>query len=229
MCATLGIVFYLMYIVYIGGDFMLGRHFLLLLWISLFLMFMPVGGKQNIPFFCSVIILAFFYNFLHLDFVKQSYNDYAKENRPCWFADEQGYYYKHTGLIPVAHDYSQNGEVTIIKKEKNRGIQWFYNGKKYEYRLYDPLLVRLPAVHSEKWRTGHMIRKIPDGYKKTLNTGVNHIKDKDLALYYDKLKFILSGDLLDFERLKETVKFNNGAYDKYLRSYIEKHDPASPD
>ena len=229
MFAILGIALYLVYIVYIGGDFMLGRHFLLLLWITLFLMFMPIDGQQNIPFFITAIMLVIFYSLFQIDFVKQSYNDYVKENRPCWFADEQKYYYKYTGLIPVVEDYSKNGEVTIIKKVENKGILWFYEGKKYEYRLYDPLLVRLPAIHYANWRTGHMRRKIPAGYKKTLKTGVNHIKDKGLALYYDKLKFILSGDLLDFERLKETVKFNNGAYDKYLRSYIEKFDPATPD
>ena len=226
LSATLGIVFYLMYIVYIGGDFMLGRHFLSLLWVTLFLMFMPVGGRQNIPFFCAVIILAFFYDFFQTDFLKQSYDDYVKENSPCWYADEQEYYYKNTGLIPVVDDYLENGEVTIIKKLRNYGIRWFHFGKKtsYEYRLYDPLLSRLPAVHIKKWRTGHMRRKIPDGYEKTLNTGINHIKDEDLAFYYDKLKFILSGDLFDLERLKETVKFNNGTYDQYLHRYIEKHD-----
>ncbi len=229
MSAVSGIAFYLIYIVYIGGDFMLGRHFLSPLWISLFLMFMPIDGKQNIPFFCSVIILALFCDFVQIDLVKQSYDEYVKENSPCWYADEQEYYYKHTGLIPIAEDYFENGTVTIITQIRNYGIQRFYNGKSYEYRLYDPLLVRLPAVHLKKWRTGHMRRKFPDGYKKTLNTGINHIKDEDLAFYYDKLKFILSGDLFDFERLKETVKFNNGAYNQYLQRYIERHDLVTPE
>ena len=231
LSATLGIVFYLMYIIYIGGDFMLGRHFLSLLWITLFLMFMPIDGQQNIPFFCSVIILAFFYDLFQIDPVKQSYDAYVKENKPCWYADEQKYYYKNTGLFPVADDYSKNGQITIIKKVKNNGIQWFYSGNKtkYEYRLYDPLLVRLPAIRLKNWRIGHMKRKIPDGYKRTLNTGINRIKDKNLSFYYDKLKFILSGDLFDLERLKETVKFNSGAYDQYLNRYIEKNDLANPD
>ena len=172
-----------------------------------------------------------FYCLLLTDPVKKSFDDYIKNNSPCWFADERGYYYSKTGLVPVLQDYSKNGEVTIIKKVKNYGVQWFYNGGRnnYEYRLYDPLLVRLPAVRLKKWRVGHMRRKIPDGYNKTLNTGVNRIEDKELALYYDKLKFILSGNLFNFERLKETVKFNHGAYDQYLRSYIGKHDLATPD
>ena len=231
LSATLGIIFYLMYIVYIGGDFMLGRHFLSLLWITLFLMFMPVGGQQNIPFFCAVIILAFFYDLFWIPSVKQSYDKYVKENSPCWYADEQGYYYKHTGLVPFIEDYSKNGKTTLFANVKNKGIQWFYTGKKsnYEHRLYDPLLVRLPAIRFNNWRTGHMKRNFPKGYKKTLDTGTNYIKDKDLALYYDKLKFILSGDLFDLERLKETVKFNNGAYDQYLFRYIDKNDITSPD
>lgn len=230
LLTTSGIVFYLMYIIYIGGDFMLGRHFLSLFWIVFLLMFMPIGGRQNIPFFCSLIIMAFFYSFFQINLVKQSCEEYIKENRPCWFADEQEYYYPITGLIPILDDYSKNGEITIISKAKNRGIQWFIGNKdKYEHRLYDPLLVRLPAIHFNDWRVGHMKRKFPAGYKKTLNTGINHIKDQDLAFYYDKLKFILSGDLFDLERLKETVKFNNGAYDQYLQRYIEKHNLADPD
>lgn len=228
---TLGIAMYLVYIIYIGGDFMLGRHFLSLLWTALFLMFMPVEGRQNIPFFCSVVLTAFFYAVLLIPAVQQSYDDYVKENSPCWYADEQEYYYKNTGLIPMLEDYSKNGKLTAITKLRNYGILRFYSGNKdgYEYRLYDPLLVRLPAVRLKRWRVGHMRRKIPDGYKKTLDSGVNHIKDEDLAFYYDKLKFILSGGLLDTERLKETVKFNSGAYEKYLRSYIEKNDLAHPE
>ena len=228
---TLGTLFYLAYIIYIGGDFMLGRHFLSIFWVALFLSFMPVDGRLVVPFFVTAVIFGIFYCLLLTDPVKKSFDDYIKNNSPCWFADERGYYYSKTGLVPVLQDYSKNGEVTIIKKVKNYGVQWFYNGGRnnYEYRLYDPLLVRLPAVRLKKWRVGHMRRKIPDGYNKTLNTGVNRIEDKELALYYDKLKFILSGNLFNFERLKETVKFNHGAYDQYLRSYIGKHDLATPD
>ena len=229
--ATLGTMLYLMYIIYIGGDFMLGRHFLSLFWVTLLLSFMPVNERLTMPFFVTLMMLVIVYDLFQIDSVKESYDSYVEKNRPCWFADEQKYYHSLTGLVPIAADYLKNGEVTIVKKVKNYGVQWFYTGDKtmYEHRLYDPLLVRLPAVRLKNWRVGHMRRKFPDGYKKTLDTGINYIKDKDLALYYDKLKFILSGSLFDLERLKETVKFNNGVYDSYLQSYIKKHDLSKPD
>ena len=241
LSATLGIVFYLMYIIYIGGDFMLGRHFLSLFWITWFVISILINRRLIIPFFCTLIMGLFLYCFFQIDTVKQLYDNYVKENSPCWYADEQQIYYPITGLVPVLADYSKNGEVEIIKNHSSNGIQWFYGRKffqvgddeivrtSYEYRLYDPLLVRLPAVRFKDWRVGHIHRKIPEGYLETVFDGGNHIEDPDLIFYYSKLHFILSGDLFDIERLKETVKFNNGLYDQYINRYIEKHDLANPD
>lgn len=242
LLTTSGIVFYLMYIFYIGGDFMLGRHFLSLFWITLFLIFIPTGERQNIPFFCSAIILLIFCSLFQMDIIKQSYYDYVKENSPSLYADEQQYYYSHTGLIPVVADYSKHGEVTIIKNQLGNGIQWFYGRKfykvgeegetrsSYEHRLLDPLLARLPGIRFKNWRVGHVYRKFPEGYLETIFERENRIEDPDLAFYYSKLKFILSANLLDFKRLHETIKFNMGVYDQYLYRYINRHnDLAIPD
>ena len=223
-CVALGIVFYFFYLVYIGGDFMKGRHFLSLFWISLISLatkntFGKVFcAKKYLTIVTCVFLLLFFVGLL--------------SEAPCWYCDEQKFYYPCTGLRRVVANYVKTGELTVVnfKGKKYKGMEWFYGNKLfYEYRLYDPLLSRLPAVHEKNWRVGHMNRKIPDGYEKTLNTGINHIKEEDLAFYYDKLKFILSGDLFDLERLKETMKFNSGTYDQYLHRYIENHDLVNPD
>jgi arabinofuranosyltransferase len=68
------------------------------------------------------------------------------------------------------------------------------------YGLGDPLLARLPAVRPDpllarfaprlaalEWRQGHFIRRLPDGYFATLLTGENHLRDPDLAAYWDDL------------------------------------------
>lgn len=209
---TSGVMLYFCYIIYIGGDFMLGRHFLSLFWITLILFAKntPVLNFKLI-FRCFIIIYVF--------------SSIAVVNKLAWATcDEREFYYKSTGLIPVMADYIKNGGITIISENKNCGIQWFYGGNKayYEYRLYDPLLSRLPAIYHPKWRIGHMERKMPEGYQKTLDTGENHIEDVDLAFYYSKLKFIISGDLLDWNRIKEILKFNNGVYERYLESYVKR-------
>ena len=209
-----GIVFYFFYVIYIGGDFMRGRHFLSLFWISLLsCLYLKTPFRYHVTFkHCCIFLLVFFFGLL--------------EKSPCWYTDEQQFYYKCTGLIPVLRFQKMENTITNCK---NHGIQWFYGDKSYyEYRLYDPLLSRLPAIHQKDWEIGHMFRKIPAGYQKTLDTGINYIEDKNLAFYYDKLKFILSGDLFDAERVKEIIKFNNGTYDQYLYQYIEENDLTNP-
>jgi arabinofuranosyltransferase len=79
--------------------------------------------------------------------------------------------------------------------------------------LTDPLLARLPTVYNANWRIGHLPRAIPDGYLETLETGVNVIKDKQLAEYYDYLREIISGKLFSAKRWKHIVNMNFGKYD----------------
>ncbi|MBP5591376.1 hypothetical protein J6Y50_05925 [bacterium] len=229
-----GVLIYFFYIIYIGGDFMRGRHFLSIFWIALFsFVRLEVDlGKFFAKILMSALVMSVVIAVLFIKVETREYFTDLLSSSPCWFADEHAVYYEHTGLINVLHDYLKRGEITIIRRSPNKGIQWFYGNKQYlsykntedssyEYRLYDPLLSRLPAIHEKNWRVGHMDRKIPAGYQKTLDTGINYIEDKNLAFYYDKLKFILSGDLFELERLKETVKFNAGVYNNYLLQYIK--------
>jgi arabinofuranosyltransferase len=94
--------------------------------------------------------------------------------------------------------------------------------------LSDALISRLPRDKSAEdgWRVGHLLRKIPDGYRETLRTGINQIKDKNLASYYDKLSIIIRGDIFNRERLITIFEMNTGKYDYLIdRDYYsgEKH------
>ncbi len=89
------------------------------------------------------------------------------------------------------------------------------------HALADPLLARLPAIEHDpllgyyfpklamrKWRIGHFVRRIPEGYFATLATGHNVIRDPDLAAYYDKLALVTRGNLLDPARLRAIWDLN---------------------
>lgn len=94
--------------------------------------------------------------------------------------------------------------------------------------LGDPLLARLPLDPNklDDWRIGHFYRVIPPGYIETLKTGVNKIKDPDLARYYTKLHRVTSGPLFDGQRLLDIWNFNTGAYNSLLHHYIQSIPPA---
>lgn len=234
-CVAAGLGLYSLYIIYIGGDFMLGRHFLSLFWCALLLIFISKNDLLTKIFFGTAILTVIFYGIFQTNSIQNHYNSFVAENTPCRYTDEQQWYYKWTGLIPVVADYAKNGKISILKNSTRNGILWFYGIKfyqleneelartSYEYRLYDPLLSRLPAFREKKWRVGHMQRIIPEGYNQTLFEDGNYIKDLDLKFYYSKLNFVLSGDLFDLNRIKEFVKFYTGAYDHYLRQYIKRH------
>ena len=91
------------------------------------------------------------------------------------------------------------------------------------YALVDPLLARLPAMDPIGWRIGHFKRMIPVGYPETLKQGNIQIADPDLAFYYEKLSFVITGPLWNSERLVEIWKFNTGQYDHLIASYVSRN------
>ena len=84
----------------------------------------------------------------------------------------------------------------------------------------DPLLSKLPIPDNARWRIGHFARAMPQDYFNTLSSGENVIKDKCLAIYYDKLSLITRGNLFDGNRIQEIWNMNTGKYDYLLDSYI---------
>jgi len=84
--------------------------------------------------------------------------------------------------------------------------------------LADPLMTRMPLYNVNKWRIGHYRHVIPDGYLETIKTGENLIEDKNIALYYDKLSFVIKGDLWDWQRIVEIWNLNTGKYDALLEN-----------
>lgn len=59
--------------------------------------------------------------------------------------------------------------------------------------LADPLLARLPA--ERPWRVGHYVRRLPDGYLESLAEGVNRIRDARVAALWDDVRLVTRGRL----------------------------------
>ena len=84
--------------------------------------------------------------------------------------------------------------------------------------LADPLMPRMPLYQIGEWRIGHFRHFIPPGYLETLRSGENRIEDRNIALYYDKLSFVVRGELWNVQRMIEIWKFNTGKYDPLLEN-----------
>ncbi len=160
--------------------------------------------------------------------------------------DERMWYYEYTGLLnniserrinqhPWVKDMVDTKEKVLVRE--TIGLNGYYGGSKIHIidpmALADPLLSKLPSteywlIHKyrfnsiKKWRIGHFARKIPAGYIVTIKTGKNQLEDTGMREYYNKLSFVIRGDLFNINRLKEVINLNLGKYNYLLKSYDSK-------
>lgn len=239
----MGMLLYLIYIIWIGGDFMAGRFFYLPVLVAAILL-AEAMPKQKMWLFAGGTVLA-----LGILNTSSPYYAWAKA-RPAntalldahEIADERAWYQEKSALI----NYNDSIWVKVIEaeysKHKNDTVSQTYMfwdfigfmgyafgpGKHVvdKYALADPLLSRLPMAQAEDWRIGHFTRVFPIGYRKTLRKGENFIEDPALAEYFNRLSLITRGPIWSWKRMETIWKFNLGHYDHLIdKDYYREPSP----
>ena len=231
---AMGIVLYLIYILWIGGDFMSYRFFSGVFVVSalMFIQYIKTAEKRTrFAFMALLILLAAStpLTSLNVPTFRKARTDYVSG-----ISNEAAFYYPFTGLIYWGRYHplpDQNQEWIVLgkqMKEKGRGVEvakaigylGYYAGPDVyivdPIALADPLLARLPASLSKNWRVGHYIRDIPDGYIKTLKSGNNEFADTNLGEFYGHLRLIVRGPLWSGERWLAIWKMNTGQYNDLI-------------
>ncbi len=246
---ALGSLLYLGYVLYIGGDFMSGRFLTASLVVSALLLIRllrDLAPRWKYATIGAVVFLGLFAtppNFV-LDLNQARFTEH---DLVTGINDERAFYYPISGLmnfrpgkeIPFAEEgWVEHGKALrasgkAVVYEGNVGFIGYFAGPRVfivdGYALCDPLLARLPAQRpalsevevSGKWRIGHYERAAPDGYLVTLRTGVNQIRDPNLAAYYDQLALITRGPLFSRARLFAIWKMNTGQFDYLLAESLQ--------
>jgi arabinofuranosyltransferase len=226
----------LLYILYIGGDFMSGRFFAAPLLVSVILLMRlipPFPKAVKAAILVSALILGFMvHSPTQLNTPKSSETAIGPEG----IADERAFYFNDSGLMNIDwrapiipnHPWARDG--LALKARGGTSVEYSIGYLGYfagpgvhivdRYALADPLLARLPIPDPKDWRIGHFIREVPEGYVESLQTGSNQLADPDLAEYYAKLKLITTGKILDLERLKTILEMNLGKYDRLVEIYF---------
>lgn len=187
----MGVALYCVYLIYIGGDFMMGRHFTVMFYMSAFCYldirnreFTQRGrGYRFHKSFVAVVVACLIFNCTTREITSQFLYG-ANFSSPI--SDERAGYFKHASLFNNVYSLITTGDLCIrgawneqgIEEARNMGargtilkncpgISRYYNADLYlndTYALGDPFLAHLPAVKEDNWRIGHMWREAPNGY-----------------------------------------------------------------
>ncbi|MEO5668343.1 MAG: hypothetical protein ABIR96_09810 [Bdellovibrionota bacterium] len=213
----IGIVLQLIYVVFVGGDFMSGRFLTAPLVAALFIMG-DLGSRSNnlgpakiavlflgIPGIQSTLLSGSSYSDMHI--------------RKSGIANERGYYFQQSSLF--RHEKGifsirrwELSPMSIREACGGLGFQGMLAGPGVHFvdtcALADPLLAHLPSIPDSNWRIGHFYRSVPDGYEQSLLRDSNLLTDPHLSSYYESIRLIVRGDLFDPKRLREIMKINMG-------------------
>lgn len=232
----LGVGCYLLYILWIGGDFMAGRFFSYPYLISVVLVSLKLKANHCKQLGYWFLVIAYIILFPH-----------TPVNSPLWYsnrtivngiADERGWYQFALSLAAYIEQRQQGAPfpnylfANVGRTFKNSadpmrvcgniGMVGYFAGTNKVIvdvlGLSDPLLARLPALPNT--RIGHFIRALPKGYLSSVALKTPAIKDVKLNTFYKQLS-ILNQDkpLFSWQRLKTIVWVNIGLAPTIPKTY----------
>ncbi len=216
VCLSSGLILYLLYVLYIGGDFMIGRFYATAFFLSvLILSQFKLPRVNNITLISAVIAL--------LTLMQLNVNE--AQSGIGSIVNERAFYSPDSALISIrrgqmrygawaagAEQYYHNGETYTLTS--NIGQLGYYAPRDLHIidvvALSDPLLSHLPARYNPQWMHGHFERIVPDGY-----TGHSDdvLEDSNLDAFNKHMQLITRGDLWSLERLQTIISMNLGRYD----------------
>lgn len=227
-----GIMIYLGYVVWIGGDFMSGRFLsaALLSSVVILMVFLnKISFAQRSMIFAVVIFIGFMA--YSPSYSAPTTRDDELENF-TGVSDEQAWYYPGTGLLrwgkstPLPyHQWVYEGrdirdQGVKVYVGKGIGFLGFSAGPIVHvidhFALSDPLLSHMPVKAKGSILIGHFARPIPKGYIQTLETNINQIEDPGIAQYYEKISLVTRGKIWSVKRWEVIWKLNTGQYDYLL-------------
>ena len=245
ICLTIGQILYMLYIFQAGGDFMLGRFFAILVFLSVGQIILSLNHliKWNINtknFFILItltliVIVGYFQRYpflLAVDNYKSRGLFYGTEFPNFHIVDEKNYYYFGLGLFsptrttwPIIQPQSEKLPTKYYATCGALGSKSISDPSFFfidQCGLTDPLISRIPAVQSEVWRIGHHLRKIPTEYGEFIIGNVNEIPDKQINPLLQDITLLTSGRLTNLNRLFAIWRVNTGYYSEIdFTNYIK--------
>ncbi len=234
-----GIAASIAYVVAVGGDYMVGRFLVTPFYLSVFLLYHAWPNLPAAKLATIAALTAGLFNFqlnVLSDMEDLSTTTIANHN----ICDPRQYYLETNTLFsPGQYPREQVSHIRALRgillrsddtpgkfvATGNVGMLGYFAGPKVtiidSLALTDPLLSRMPVKLGRKWTAGHFRRAFPESYVHARRTGDTSHMNSDLRQYYEKLRLITNGDLLDAERLKTIALFQLGVYEQWREDYVK--------
>ncbi len=234
---VVGTALYLVYIVKVGGDFMMGRFLAAPLCASA-AMLIGLEWRRSVAAVTGVAALALsFVPLRPMLTTGANYGDVQDEsNITHRVGDQRFMYYAGTGLLDASergweptNQWIDEGRALArgspsVKQFGAIGFKGFFAGPDVVildfHALSDPLLARLPADERKSFVVAHYKRSLPAGYEASVRTGQNLIEDPDLRVYYDALRKITQDPVWSADRWNAIWEMQTGHLDARISAYV---------
>lgn len=226
-----GILLDLVYVVSIGGDFMLGRFlafgylFAVLLLVQQVVVFRSRWGWGDLHWVAPLVLYLMLYDHTPVNSRLQHQNGMGHfkgvaDERGAYAAASLWRYWRDRPEVFPDHRWSTEG-FDFAHSKKPLDIRssvgffgyWAGTDKKVVdlLGLGDPLLARLEVDPRAPWRIGHFTRGLPRGYLEKLVSNDVPFPDPGLEAYYERLRIVTQSEpLWTHERLRAILAMRCG-------------------
>jgi arabinofuranosyltransferase len=220
-----GSVASLLYVIWVGGDFMAGRFLTPAIAAAAVVLARHgdewLGDAARLRLgaaFAGFVALALPFSPFHPDVrSKREFPAHRIVDERNWYSDElmlsenlHPKQWHKNGLFIDGRTARDRGERVVVINDAGM-FAWGAGPTVHvvdDMALTDPLLARVPFEYREDWRAGHFPRKVPQGYVLSLILGKSHMGDPCLGAYFEKLQKVVTGPLFTVDRWKAIFELN---------------------
>ena len=237
---AVGVVLYLIYVASIGGDFMAGRFMTAPLFAAVLILGWLGAAEPRTWWAAAGMLGVIGLASAQVPLLSDSRFEQTA-SKDSGTVDERAMYFGIRSLVRADRQTFQNPawpsaadappDIRVVETcglMGEAGLE--YGPHTYlldECGLADPLLARLPAEFNHNWRVGHYRRRIPAGYRESVDTNSNQLRDAGLRRYYDQLSVLTRSErLFSTRRLNVIWRMNVGAYEDWIDWRFYRHGGA---
>ncbi|MBL9078144.1 MAG: hypothetical protein JNL08_11610 [Planctomycetes bacterium] len=234
---ALGLALYGLYVVKVGGDYMLGRFLLPPFAAAAWLLGRAAAGapaRAALTAGLAALALAFVPGLPDVLRPLQPATPPDRSIPDHGLVSERDYYFLEHGLFSPVRSALGPGLVSAMLRQTGHptrivgtagavGVPGYLAGDLVHLVdpwLLDPSLMRLPIADPQLWRIGHYYRSVPEGYYETIASGENRIRDAGFARFHAAMWTVRTAPLWSAERWRAIWSVWTGAFDADLERFV---------